>query len=232
MRVSQALKHDNVLQLQAYARGLGFDCFVYDSDGLVPLDVCICNSDKRKELTWRIRLQLLSGVAHALDYLHNGGRRSRIYGDMKSSNIFITNDYTAKLIDCGDSQLVAADKARFQKGDVVFGSRGYRCPRYERGSRNYTPESDVFSFGIVMAEICTGRLQNDKVDGQPRDFYYDYIVEKSRDLLQDCDESAGTFDEKAIATVCKITLSCMASEPMRRPGTASIGRLLDSILTR
>lgn len=207
---------------------------MYEWEDATSLDACISNSTKRKEMTWKIRLKVLCGVANGLDFLHNGGRRSRFHGDVKSGNIFITNDYTARLVDGGIAQLVTANALRFRSGDVVYGSRGYRCPRYERGSRKYTPESDVFSYGIVMAEACTGRLQNDTIEStkQRHDFYYDYIVDKKRDLLMDCDESAGAFDEKAFATVCKITLSCMDSEPIRRPGTSSIVRLLDSILKR
>jgi len=228
----QALKHDNLLPLVAYSRSLGLFYFVYDYNNDCSLHNCIC---RRVEMPWKIRLQIIGGVANALDYLHNGGRRSNLHGDVKSANIFVSNEFTARLSDCGGAQLVATDNARFLKGDVVFGSQGYRCPRYERGSRKYTPESDVFSFGIVMAEVYTGRLQNSTHEstGQQQDFYYDYVVEKKReDLLKDYDASAGEFDEMAIATVCNIAVSCMDSEPMRRPGTSSIVKLLDSILKR
>lgn len=233
--LTQVLKrHDNFLSLKAYSRDATIDCLVYDCDEMSSLDRCIASNEKRKEMTWKIRLQILCGITNALDFLHNGGRRSRFHGDVKSANVFLTCDYNAQLIDCGVAQLVAADKARFRNGDVVFGSRGYRCPRYERGSRKYTPESDVFSLGIVMAELCTGCLQNntDEATGERHDFYYDYIVDKKRELQKDSDELAGQFDDKALATVCKIALSCMASEPVRRPGTSSIVRLVDSILKR
>jgi hypothetical protein len=90
----------------------------------------------------------------------------------------------------------------------------------------------VFSFGIIMAEVCTGRLQNDidKGSGQRRDFYYDYIVDKKHEMIKDLDESAGQYDAKVLATVCKIGLSSMDSEPMRKPGISSIFRLLGGIL--
>lgn len=207
---------------------------MYDCDGMLSLDKCISDSGKRKEMTWKSRLEILFGIASALDFLHNGGRRSRFHGDVKSANIFVTHEYTAKLVDCGVAQLVSTDENRFRSGNVVFGSRGYRCPRYERGSRKYTPESDVFSLGIVMTEVCTGRLQNeiDKANGQRRDFYYDYVVDKKHEMIKDLDESAGQYDPKVLATVCKIALSSMESEPTRRPGASSIVRLLDSILKR
>lgn len=222
------------MQLKAYAKDFNCYCFVYAKNDTESLDKCISDSGKRKEMTWKVRLEILSGIASALNYLHNDGRRSRFHGDVKSANIFVTNDHTVKLAGCGIAHFVATDEGRFRKGDVVFGSRGYRCPRYERGSRKYTPESDVFSLGVVMAEVCTGHLQNeiDKPKIQRQDFYYDYVVDKKRDMIRDLDESAGQFDTKALATICKIALSCMDSEPMRRPGTSSIVRLLDSILKR
>lgn len=230
----QTLRYSNLMPLKAFAKDLNSYYFVYEKDDMLPLDKCISAPDRRIEMMWKARLQILSGIANALDYLHNGGRRSRFHGDVKSANVFVTKDRTAKLVCCGIAQLVATDEVRFRKGDVVFGSQGYRCPRYERGSRKYTPESDVFSLGIVMVEVCTGRLQNaiDKPKGQRKDFYYDYVVDKKQDLIKDLDESAGQFDIKALATVCKIAVSCMDSEPMGRPGTASIFRLIESIVKR
>lgn len=183
-------------------------------------------------MTWRIRLQILCCVANALDYLHTGGRRSKFHGDIKSANVFVTSNYTAQIMDCGVSQLIATDGARFHGGDVVFGCRGYRCPRYERGSRKYSPESDIFSLGIVIIELCTGRIQNhtDALTGLRQDFYYDYIVDKRKDLSKNIDSSAGKWDTTTIATFCKVALACLDSEPMRRPGASSIVKLLGDIV--
>ena len=149
---------------------------------MVSLDKCISDCDKRKEMMWKSRLEILLDIASALDFLHNGGRRSRFHGDVKSANVYVTHDYTAKLVDCGIAQLVSTDEHRFRRGDVVFGSRGYRCPRYERGSRKYTPESDVFSLGIVMAEVCTGRLQNDIDKGVVKDGTFTTIILSIRNM--------------------------------------------------
>jgi serine/threonine protein kinase len=143
----------------------------------------------------------------------------------------VTSNYASKVIDCGVLQLVATDGARFQRRDVVFGSQGYRCPRYERGSRKYSHESDVFSLGIVIIEVCTGRIQNhtDASSGLSQDFYYEYIVDKRRDLATDIDSSAGKWDTRGIATLCKIALACVDGEPMQRPGASSIVKMLGDI---
>ena len=183
-------------------------------------------------MTWKNRLQIFCCLANALHFLHIGGRRSKFHGDIKSENVFVTSNYTAQIMDCGVSQLIATDGARFRGGDVVFGSRGYRCPRYERGSRKYSPESDIFSLGIVIVELCTGRIQNhtDASTGLRHDFYYDYVVDKRTDLAKDIDSSAGKWEKTTISTLCKIALACLESEPMRRPGASSIVNLLGDIV--
>lgn len=229
----QELRHDNFLPLKAYATDHGFYYFVYENAGLTSLDQCIGENVRRKQMSWRIRLGILLGVANALDHLHTGshGRRSKFHGDIKSANIFVTSNHTSQVMDCGVLQLVATDLARFQWRDVVFGSQGYRCPRYERGSRNYSYESDIFSLGIVMMELWTGRIQNhiDASTGLRQDFYYDYVVDKKRDLAKDIDSSAGKWNTRAIALLCKIALACVNGEPMQRPRASSIVKTLGDI---
>ena len=217
--------------MKAFSRDDGFCYMIYDTSGLNPLSEMISDDERRKKMSWKTRLQVLRDVVSALDYLHNGCRRSKFHGDIKSANVLVAADYRAQVMDCGLSQLILVDTARFDKGDVVFGSRGYRCPRYERGSRKYNPESDVFSLGIVMTELCTGRLQNqvDATTGQPQDFYYDYVVDKKQELTKNTDGLAGEWDTYGIGTLCKIALACMNSEPLQRPGTPTIVKLLGDL---
>lgn len=223
-------RHSNVLSLRAFAKDQDLYFFIYDVTERLSLYDCLVDSTKRKKLSWDVRLEIIRGIASAVGYLD--GIRSSFHGDITPSNIFLNGENKAQLIDCGLSRLIATDRARFEKGDVVFGSRGYRCPRYERGSRKFTHESEVFSIGIVMAEILTGRLQNyeDSRKGCSIDFYYEYVVDKRRDLKKDLDPLASTGDATSIGTICKVALACLDGEPARRPGAATVAKVVGDLI--
>jgi Ran GTPase-activating protein (RanGAP) involved in mRNA processing and transport len=196
--------------------------FIYDIGTRTTLNEFIADVDKRRSMPWTIRVKFLKDIVGAVHYLHSGSRddnlRPSFHGDIKSANIFVNNDFTAKLVDSGVSRLLATDRSLFRRGDVVFGTRGYRCPRYERGQK-YTNHSDVFSLGIVMSEIIGGKLQGnvDERTGKEQDYYYQYILERKITV----DPLGGTINNPAIGALCHIAMVCMNSEPLRRP-TASV----------
>ena len=213
-------------------------CFFYDIKSYEALSEYIDDEDKRRQMTWSFRIKILKDVIGAVNFLHTAGAsgsggghsqknkmRPSFHGDIKSSNIVIDDNYSAKLVDCGLSRLLATDRDRFQRGDVVFGTRGYRCPRYERGWK-YTAESDIFSIGIVSAEIIGGKLQN-HVDSSsqknPYDFYYRCVFEKKFIL----DPLGGPVDKNAAGALCQMALACMNSEPGRRPSASALLKMLD-----
>mmetsp|Transcript_35220 Transcript_35220/g.77105 ORF Transcript_35220/g.77105 Transcript_35220/m.77105 type:complete len:835 (-) Transcript_35220:37-2541(-) len=227
------ISHPNIMPFFAYsseANGTQF-CFLYIVQSYEPLNEYLADEDKRKQMTWSVRIKIMKGLINAVNFLHTGGRNSRkkkirpsYHGDIKSSNCFVNDeDFSAKLVDCGLSRLLATDRDRFQRGDVVFGTRGYRCPRYERGWK-YTAECDVFSIGIVIAETITGKLQN-HVDSTStvHDFYYRCVFKKKITL----DPLAGPIDTNAARALCQMSLACMNSEPAQRPSPSALLKTLE-----
>ena len=225
--------HPNIMPFLAYsseANGTQY-CFLYIVQSCEPLNEYIADEDKRRQMTWPVRIKIMKDLINAVNFLHTGGGNSRkkklrpsYHGDIKSSNCFINDeDFSAKLVDCGLSRLLATDRDRFQRGDVVFGTRGYRCPRYERGWK-YTAECDIFSIGIVIAETITGKLQN-HVDsiGRVHDFYYQCAFEKKITL----DPLAGSIDKNAARALCQMSLACMNSEPAQRPSPSALLKMLE-----
>ncbi|KAL5697892.1 non-specific serine/threonine protein kinase [Ranunculus cassubicifolius] len=110
-----------------------------------------------KILDFNQRLEICIDVAHALTYLHLYAEKQIIHRDVKSSNILLTESFRAKVADFGFARLGTSE------GDdqthiltKVKGTVGYLDPEYMR-TYQLTPKSDVFSFGILMTEILTGR---------------------------------------------------------------------------
>ena len=206
-------------------------CFLYNlGSNNISLNELLADEGKRQQMTWPIRVQIMRDIASAVNFLHNGGEQMKkirpcFHGDIKSSNIFVDEEtFTAKLVDSGLSRLVATDRNKFKRGDVVFGSRSYRCPRYERGAK-YTIKSDIFSLGVCFAEVIGGVLQGsvDAKSDKVHDYYYQYVLEKKITL----DGSAGPIGKNVAGALCRLALACMSNEPEKRPPASAILKILD-----
>jgi serine/threonine protein kinase len=206
----------------------------------------------RSRLSSRIRFSIMFQLARSVHFLHTGGCDGIkvFHRDIKSANICLTHNYTAKLIDCGLAKF-APEKGGgspsesmthsllASSGNAAFGTPGYICPRYL--SLTYTFESacDVYSIGIVLAELITGCLQcGQSSDGKNfGDFYYRYILDENADkvvdgwkLLKEHSDSTVDWEENSLELACQVAMKCMASNPTSRITILDLVHELSQIL--
>lgn len=106
-------------------------------------------------LPWKTRLQIILGAAQGLAYLHEGLEVQVIYRDFKASNVLLDKDFKAKLSDFGLAREGPTGN-RTHVSTGVVGTYGYAAPEYvETG--HLTTMSDLWSFGVVLYEILSGR---------------------------------------------------------------------------
>lgn len=142
----------------------------------------------RLRLPFRRRVQIALDVMTALQFLHVGNKEKKIqscfHRDVKSANIVLKQDQTAQLIDCGLAKFVLDDN--ILSSDSPKGTPGYICHEYSLGAIQFDQFCDIFSFGVVLVELWTGKIQNHRgKDGNAFNFVLEYIPGRS---------SAATYD--------------------------------------
>ncbi|XP_062190937.1 cold-responsive protein kinase 1-like [Phragmites australis] len=106
---------------------------------------------------WRARVKIAVGVARGLAYLHEVIRPSIIHRDIKASNILLDKDLTPKISDFGLARLLPPNATHVST--QVAGTIGYLAPEYAvRGQ--LTKKSDIYSFGVLLLEIVSGRCNH------------------------------------------------------------------------
>ncbi|RRT47125.1 hypothetical protein B296_00035849 [Ensete ventricosum] len=123
-------------------------------------------SPDKKRLDWDTRMKIAAGAAKGLEYLHDKASPPVIYRDLKCSNILLDEGYHPKLSDFGLAKLgPVGDNTHVSTR--VMGTYGYCAPEYAMTGQ-LTLKSDIYSFGVVLLEIITGRraIDNSRAAGE------------------------------------------------------------------
>lgn len=178
-------------------------------------------------LPWSNRLKIALGAAKGLAFLH-GGSEPVIYRDFKTSNILLDSEYNAKLSDFGLAKAgPQGDKTHVSTR--VVGTYGYAAPEYVM-TGHLTAKSDVFSFGVVLLEILTGRRSMDKKrpSGEQNLVAWakPYLADK-RKFYQLVDPRLElNYSLKGVQKISQLAYICLSRDSKSRPSMDEIVKAL------
>ncbi|KAI9124016.1 hypothetical protein K1719_005316 [Acacia pycnantha] len=182
-------------------------------------------------MDWPTRLKIAMGSAKGLAYLHEDCHPRIIHRDIKGANILIENNFEAKVADFGLAKLTQDNNTHVSTR--VMGTFGYLAPEYA-SSGKLTEKSDVFSFGIMLLELITGR----RPVGSTGDYEEDSLVDWARRLCMKAMESASfegladprlgsNYDMQEMARMVACAAASVRHSARRRPKMSQIVRALE-----
>ncbi|KAH9618377.1 hypothetical protein KSS87_000825 [Heliosperma pusillum] len=221
-----SIKHRNLVCLQGYSLSPCGNLLFYDYMENGSLWDILHGHAKKKKLDWETRLKIALGAAQGLAYLHHDCSPRIIHRDVKSSNILLDKDFEAHLTDFGIAKSVHASKSH--TSTYVMGTIGYIDPEYARTSR-LTEKSDVYSYGVVLLELLTGRKA---VDNESN--LHHLILSKTANnaVMETVDSeiTATCKDLGAVKKVFQLALLCTKKQPGDRPTMHEVTRVLSSLI--
>ncbi|KAL2337134.1 hypothetical protein Fmac_011580 [Flemingia macrophylla] len=222
------LQHRNLVKLLGCSIHQKQKLLIYEYMPNRSLDYFIFDSTQSKELDLTKRLQIIDDIARGLLYLHQDSRLRIIHRDLKVSNILLDNNMTGKISDFGLTRTFGSDQIEANTNRVM-GTYGYMSPEYAlHGS--FSTKSDVFSFGVIVLEIISGRKNRNFQDSQHHlnllsHAWRLWIEEKPLEFIDDLLKDSPTPQE--ILRRIHVGLLCVQQTPENRPNMSSVVLMLN-----
>lgn len=235
LTILNSYRIDNILPIY----GISFDgpeaCLVYQFMVNGSLDDRLSCKNNSKPLNWNQRATIGEGIAKGLFYLHTLRSKPIVHGDVKSANVLLDAQFIPKLGDFGLSRQDASDGTHCTVSSI-HGTSVYLPPEYLR-HKMLSSAVDVYSYGIVMLEMATGRraydgkrLLIDLVEDEMRSTAHNQISYNLKDprLKNNTQTDLKIWYELLI----KLGLACANKNKRKRPDMARILEYFANFRTR
>ncbi|XP_077219082.1 uncharacterized protein LOC143853231 isoform X2 [Tasmannia lanceolata] len=220
--------HLNVISLLGFCSDGSKRALIYEYVHNGSLDKFIYTSELRPILVWEKLCQIAVGIARGLEYLHHGNSISILHFDIKPSNILLDEDFCPKISDFGLSKLCPTRDFSSLKMSCPRGTIGYIAPELVLlGSAS--DKSDVFSYGIMLLEMVSGRKTMDlRAESYSETHIHDWIYQRLSDP-QDIGlgGSACLDEEETEKKMTLVGLWCTQLNPDCRPSMSMVLEMLE-----
>ncbi|CAN0870405.1 Receptor-like kinase TMK3 [Linum grandiflorum] len=233
IKVLTQVRHRHLVSLLGYCLDGNEKILVYEymPKGTLSRFLFHWNDEGLKPLEWTRRLTIALDVARAVEYMHDLAHESFIHRDLKPSNILLGDNMRAKVADFG--LVRRAPEGMNSISTRLAGTFGYMAPEYAVTGR-VTVKVDVFSFGVILMELITGRRALDETEPEESVHLVTWFRRKLVDKKvfdQVIDSSIEQNEETlaSISTVGDLAGHCTAREPSQRPEMSHVVSTLSSL---
>lgn len=223
LKILQKVNHGNLVRLEGFCidheEANCYLVYEYVENGSLHSWL---HENKNEKLSWRTRLRIAIDVANGLQYIHEHTRPKVVHKDVKSSNILLDSNMRAKIANFG----LAKSGCNAITMHIV-GTQGYIAPEYLSDGVVST-KMDVFSFGVVLLELVSGREATDEegnvlwtsvkgiLDGKD-----ERRMKRLREWMDSnlLNESCSMDN---VMSVMAVAVACLHKDPSKRPSMVEI----------
>ncbi|KAI3720470.1 hypothetical protein L6452_21388 [Arctium lappa] len=161
LEILASLRHRHLMRLRAYVCEADRLCLVYDYVPTGSLEDAMKRvKENELQLGWDARLRIAVGIIKGLQYLHFTLTPRMLHYNLKPSNVMLDAEFEPRLGDCGLGKVMQQQQQGFNGR-----ASGYNAPECIQNFSKYTEKSDIFSFGVILGILLTGRDPSDPLFG-------------------------------------------------------------------
>ncbi|CAL5001255.1 unnamed protein product [Urochloa decumbens] len=221
MLILSQINHKNIVKLLGCCLEVEVPMLVYE---FVPNGTLfhLIHGNYSRHVSLDTRVRIAHESAEALAYLHSCASPPIVHGDVKSANILLNADFTAKVSDFGASILAPSDESQFVT--LVQGTCGYLDPEYMQTCQ-LTDKSDVYSFGVVLLELLTRKkafnLKGPEFEKSLSMLFLEAMKEnKLEDIIDD--EIKNDENMEVLEEIAELARQCLEMCGVNRPSMKEV----------
>ncbi|KAL4364207.1 hypothetical protein GQ457_04G013380 [Hibiscus cannabinus] len=228
MEAVGCIKHENVSRLRAYYYSKDEKLVVHDyyNQGSVSALLHGKRGEGRRPLDWETRLRIAIGAAKGISYIHAQNNGKLVHGNIKASNVFLNSEGYGCVSDVGLAVVMSP------MPPPAMRAAGYRAPEVT-DTRKATQASDVYSYGVLLLELLTGKSPIHATGGEE----IVHLVRWVHSVVRE-EWTAEVFDvellqypniEEEMVEMLQIGMSCVVRIPEQRPKMSVLVKMMEGI---